>query len=149
MAQTVRLIVSKAADGGLEINSAERVDMDAPAGSATGKTDPLLESAGREPMGRFLEMRSENNDLLQSHPIDALMHDHVEFPTGDPDQPFGRVEAPPGTVYSILVPDDPQTRRLNIVEVEPFSPSVFEAVEIAPVGGRRLQRRSLASIQLN
>lgn len=67
--------------------------------------------------GRFVELRGPNRQTLYRRAITELIPDTVEYPTGDPTQPLGRVPAPRRGEVAILVPDLPEGSSVAIVAV--------------------------------
>lgn len=65
--------------------------------------------------GLFLESRSESDDLLHQRAIDPVEFASIEFPTGDPARPLGRVVAPAGLQRSYLLPLDAAAARIAMV----------------------------------
>jgi len=51
-----------------------------------------------------VELRGEGNEVLYRRTIAHLIPDTVEYPTGDPARPFGRVAAPLAGEVAVLVP---------------------------------------------
>jgi hypothetical protein len=69
--------------------------------------------------GRFVELRGPDREVLYRRAVDQLIPDTVEYPTGDPAQPLGRVAGPRHGEVIILVPDEPAARSVAIVAVSP------------------------------
>jgi hypothetical protein len=67
--------------------------------------------------GRFVELRGANNEVLYRRSVDHIIPDTVEYPTGDPAQPLGRVAAPRHGEVAILVPAEPEGRSVAVVAV--------------------------------
>lgn len=82
------------------------------------KRVPPGQEPGPRRRGRFVELRGADKNVLYQRAVDHLIPDTVEYPTGDPAQPLGRVAAPrPGEVV-ILVPAEPEARSVAIVAVD-------------------------------
>jgi hypothetical protein len=69
--------------------------------------------------GRFVELRGPNRQILYRRAITELIPDTVEYPTGDPAQPLGRVAAPRRGEVAILVPAPPEGHSVAIVVGRP------------------------------
>lgn len=93
-----------------------------------------LRSAG----GRFVELRSAEGETILSSRVPSDHRPTVEYPTGDPDRPFGRAEPPPGSIVTVVVPADDRAATAALVEVSTSrSPGEF-----------RMTRRDLATVSL-
>lgn len=88
--------------------------------------------------GRFVELRSADGTAVQSVRVGEAGPPMVEFPTGDPEQPFGRAEPPSGTVVTVVVEDDERATRAFLVDV----PAPSDRELGAP------SKRDLADVQL-
>jgi len=75
------------------------------------------EPPGPHAIGRFVELRGPDKEVLYRRAVGQLIPDTVEYPTGDPAQPLGRVAAPRRGEVVILVPADPEARSVAIVDV--------------------------------
>lgn len=85
------------------------------------------------PTGRLVELRGPDREVLYRRAVDHLLPDTVEYPTGDPAQPFGRVARPHRGEAIVLVPDEPGARSVAIVAAEP------------PTGSRKSARSAQAN----
>ena len=91
------------------VKSIRRVAMRVPRGQSQG-------DIARNLTGRFVELRGAANELLYRRAVAELIPKTVEYPTGDPAQPFGRAKPPRGTSVSVLVPIRKGGRKVAIVE---------------------------------
>ncbi len=80
------------------------------------KRVPPARSSDRGVKGRFVELRGKGKEVLYRRSITNLIPETLEYPTGDPAQPFGRVPAPKSGEVSILVPARPEGLVVSIVE---------------------------------
>jgi hypothetical protein len=92
------------------LKSMRRLAMRAPRGQSAREI-------GRSVTGRFVELRSPGGEVLYRRGIDQLIPATVEYPTGDPSRPFGRVKAPRRTTLSLVVPARDGALTMAIVEV--------------------------------
>jgi hypothetical protein len=67
--------------------------------------------------GRFLELRSADGEALRSVRVAGAGPPSVEFPSNDPEKPFGRTEPPPGAILSVVVEADERATHAALVEV--------------------------------
>ncbi len=67
--------------------------------------------------GHFVELRSADGETLQYRSVPSETIPMAEFPTGDPERPFGRTIAPPGSIVSVLVPFDDRATEAALVEI--------------------------------
>jgi len=73
--------------------------------------------SGDDMPGRFIELRGGKGEPLYRREVGNLIARHIEFPTGDPAQPFGRGPAPGRSrLVSVLVPAEPDGRSVAVVE---------------------------------
>jgi hypothetical protein len=93
----------------LSLKSIRRVAMRVPRGQTQA-------DIARNPAGRFLELRGADDELLYRRAVGQLIPPTIEYPTGDPAQPFGRAKPPRGASFSVLVPVRKGARRVSIVE---------------------------------
>ena len=68
-------------------------------------------------VGRFVELRASGQGVLYRRSVEALLSDTLEYPTGDPEQPFGRAPIRRPRLIDILVPALPEARSVAIVAV--------------------------------
>jgi hypothetical protein len=129
MAEMIRLLFEYR-DGKYVPLAPEKVRMVAPL--------PPTARGEMEVSGRFVELRSAEGEPVQNVRVGEAGPPTVEFPTGDPEQPFGRTEPPPGSILSVLVADDDRAVRAALVEIA------------APTGRgeRGLEKRDLADVAL-
>lgn len=104
---------------------------------------PQLETEppSRSAVGRFVELRAANGKTLFATRVSGHELPRVEYPTGDPEQPFGRTAPPPGAIVSVLVAADDRATHAALVEVKSESRGVFEKT--------RIRRRDLATVSLS
>ena len=74
--------------------------------------------------GRFVELRGSKQEILYRRAVTNLIPDTVEYPTGNPERPLGRVTAPIRGQVSVLVPSLPDASMVAIVETGKRRPSV-------------------------
>ena len=67
------------------------------------KRVPAGQAADAKHSGKYVELRSAQRKVIYRRRISELLPDTVEYPTGDPEKPFGRAARKSGEV-SILVP---------------------------------------------
>lgn len=79
--------------------------------------EQLRERSDEASAGRYVELRDERGGVLYRRSINGLLPRTVEYPTGDPVQPFGRVPATTKRVVSILVPALGAGRAVSLVEI--------------------------------
>jgi hypothetical protein len=79
------------------------------------KRVPPTQVARANHVGRFVELRDPHRKVLYRRSIAELIPDTVEYPTGDPARPLGRVPAPRRGEVVLLVPALPEGRSVAIV----------------------------------
>jgi hypothetical protein len=79
------------------------------------KRVPPSQAIQTKNVGRFIELRDPNRKAIYRRSITELIPDTVEYPTGDPARPLGRVQAPRRGEVSLLVPALPEGRSVAIV----------------------------------
>jgi len=126
-------------DGGLTLKSVRKVTMRVPRGQ---RGDAAAQ------VGRFVELRGDGGEPLYRRQVTDIASRTVEYPTGDPERPFGRTEARRGVV-TVLVPADEAARSVALVEVSASGEhkgaglrATAEAAEAAP------QSRDLITVDL-
>lgn len=67
--------------------------------------------------GRFVELRSADDEVVSAHRIGESGPPRVEYPTGDEKEPFGHTEPPPGAVVSVVVEADERATHAALVDV--------------------------------
>jgi hypothetical protein len=93
--------------GSLTLKSVEKLAMRAP-----GAHPPDTAAAGRS-----VVIRDEKDRVLYRRSVNGLIDPTVEYPTGNPEQPLGRVEARRPRLVSIVVPSLPGAYSVALVEV--------------------------------
>ena len=91
------------------LKSMLRVAMRVPRGQSPG-------DIARNLTGRFVELRGDADELLYRRAVGELIPPTIEYPTGDPDRPFGRAKPPRGATVAVLVPVREGGRKVAIVE---------------------------------
>ena len=81
------------------------------------KRVPPGQTPNADHVGRYVELRGPDRQILYRRAITELIPDSVEYPTGDPTRPLGRVPAPRHGEVAILVPDLPAGGTVAIVAV--------------------------------
>ncbi len=83
----------------------------------TMRVPPSQRTEAGDEVGRFVELRGEKGEVLYRRQITDLIERTLEYPTGDPERPFGRVEARGRkTIVSVLVPVRKGARSVVLVE---------------------------------
>lgn len=98
--------------GRLSLKSVKRLEMRAPPGHGR-------EQLAEKLTGRFVLLRDKKGATLYRRSINGLLPSTVEYPTGDPAQPFGRVEPRRPRIVSIVVPEIPGAQVAALVEMPP------------------------------
>lgn len=135
MDEAYRLTFEHDGDG-LILKSVRKVKMRVPA----GRRDDSAEQTGR-----FVELRGEGGKPLYRRQVTDIASRTVEYPTGDPERPFGRTEARHGIV-TVLVPADEGGRSVALVEVA--APSGREGRLRQATRRAAPQRRDLIAVDL-
>lgn len=94
----------------LVLRSVKEIAMRAPA------SEPIDDQHSRT--GRFVELRSAKGRPVYRRHVSAAVPRTIEYPTGDPVQPFGRTRPPRGAVFSVVVPATSDARTAALVDVE-------------------------------
>lgn len=102
------------------------------------KRVPPSQPLASDHVGRFMELRDPKRKILYRRSITELIPDTVEFPTGDPDQPLGRVPARRRGEVALLVPALPEGRSVAIVAVGRKGPAGKHAAQGSAEGGAAL-----------
>ena len=79
------------------------------------KRIPPGQAARPDDMGRYIELRDPHRKVLYRRHISELTPETLEYPTGDPARPLGRVTARRGREVALLVPALPEGRTVAIV----------------------------------
>lgn len=93
----------------LTLKSIRRLAMRVPPGQSQ---DEML----ADQIGRFVELRGDKGYALYRRQITDLIPQTVEYPTGDPERPFGRVPNRVKGIVSVLVPAIKGARSVGLVE---------------------------------
>jgi len=67
--------------------------------------------------GRFVELRGADGVAVRSIRVGESGPPMAEFPTGDPNKPFGRTEPPPGAILSVVIESDKRATHAALVDV--------------------------------
>lgn len=110
MSNAVRLMFEYR-DGAYRPLAPQHVDMVTPHLPATRGGGPMV--------GRFVELRSKDDQPVRTVRVGEAGPPSVEFPTGDSHRPFGRVEPPPGAVLSVVIEAHAEATHAALVDVEP------------------------------
>lgn len=78
---------------------------------------PPIVPGERSRAGHFVELRSGEDDVLFAARVGESGPLSVEFPTGDPEKPFGRTDPPPGSLVTVVVPSDQRATHAALTEV--------------------------------
>lgn len=97
-------------------------------------------------VGRFLELRDEEGQTLYRRAVTQSLPDMLEYPTGDPDRPFGRAPVPQGKVIFVRVPADERARSAAVVDATAAKRGRRSAD--AGTAEARIQKRVIAEISL-
>lgn len=81
------------------------------------KRVPPGQSTRSQRNGYFIELRGPHDEVLYRRSVNELFPDTLEYPTGDPVRPLGRVAAPRHGTVAILVPAEPDARSVAIILV--------------------------------
>lgn len=139
MAGAIRLIVSQSADGTPMLVRFEKLaDMILP--------DLTVQNEGESARtGLFLEARSPGEGVLAEREIDPEDFAMIEYPTGDPERPLGRVAAPAWQQRSYLIRAEIGTAKIAMVR---RWLDAEEAEGLRPAGATPLRSEELFQIDL-
>lgn len=70
--------------------------------------------------GAAIELRSDTGETLYRASIAHAVPETVEYPTGDPERPFGHAAPPRDAVFSVLVPAHPEARTAALHGLRPL-----------------------------
>lgn len=122
---------------GLVLKSVRKVTMRVPRGQRDDAKDRI---------GRFVELRAGDGEPLYRRQVTDIASRTMEFPTGDPERPFGRTAARRGLV-TVLVPADEAARSVALVEVA-AAPAKRKGRSLRAAPAAAPQRRDLISVDL-
>jgi hypothetical protein len=86
------------------------------------KRVPPSQPVDAKSRGMCVELRDGQRRVLYRRSIAQLLPATVEFPTGDPKRPLGRVSAPAAGEVALLVPADLKGRHVAVVGPGPGQP---------------------------
>lgn len=93
-------------DGEVRVRSVRRIAMRVP---------PASKDRRATAEGQAVELRGAKGDVLYRRAAEVIPTT-VEYPTGNADQPLGRVAAPKRGTASVLVPVDGRARTVAVVQ---------------------------------